>query len=82
MVISIAEKILLIERPHPIRVAIDGIDAAGKTTLAKQLATILEEQGRSVIQASIDDFHNPKAVRQQRGTLSPEGYFYDTQNVN
>lgn len=30
---QLADLILEVERPHPLRVAIDGIDAAGKTTL-------------------------------------------------
>src|SRR5450759_1567169 len=42
--------------PHPLRVAIDGIDAAGKTTLADELAPLIEAQGRPVIRASIDGF--------------------------
>ena len=39
---SLARQILRIERPHPIRVAIDGPDAAGKTTLADELAPMIE----------------------------------------
>jgi uridine kinase len=40
--------------PHPTRVAIDGVDAAGKTTLDDELAEVLRERGRGVIRASID----------------------------
>jgi uridine kinase len=44
---------------HPTRVAIDGAPASGKTTLADELATILREDGREVIRATIDGFLVP-----------------------
>lgn len=59
-------------------VAVDGIDAAGKTTLANSLRDELERRGSHVIRASLDGFHNPAAVRHARGNLSPEGYFYNS----
>ena len=63
---------------HPLRVAIDGIDAAGKTTLADELAPLIEAQGRPVIRASIDGFHHSHSVRYRRGPDSPEGYYEDS----
>ncbi|MGD8455697.1 MAG: hypothetical protein PVF83_04865 [Anaerolineales bacterium] len=69
-------EIARIKRPHPIRVAIDGVDASGKTTLANELASLLEVVGRTVIRASIDGFHNPRAIRYQAGDTSPEGYYH------
>ncbi|HYJ06598.1 MAG TPA: hypothetical protein VEX43_15795 [Chthoniobacterales bacterium] len=77
---NIAEQIAAIERPHPVRVAIDGVDAAGKTTFGDELATALAASCRPIIRASIDGFHNPAAVRRRRGALSPEGYFHDSFN--
>jgi uridine kinase len=74
----LARVILEVDRPHPVRVAIDGPDAAGKTVLADQLAPILEVAGRPVIRASIDGFHRPRAQRLERGAESPEGYFRDS----
>jgi Panthothenate kinase len=74
----LAHVILEIDRPHPVRVAIDGPDAAGKTVLADELAPILEGAGRPVIRASIDGFHRPRAQRLARGAESPEGYFHDS----
>src|SRR5262245_14341636 len=56
---------------HPLRGAIDGIDAAGKTTLANELAPLIEAQGRPAIRASIDDFHRPRAERYRQGPASP-----------
>ncbi len=77
---DIASRIAGVRRPHPIRVAIDGVDAAGKTTLADELAPVVTALGRSVIRASIDGFHNPQATRRRRGSRSPEGYFHDSFN--
>ncbi len=77
---QIAEYLCSIRLSHPLRVAIDGIDAAGKTTFANALAPVLERRRRTVIRASIDGFHNPKAMRHARGSLSPEGYYYDSFN--
>jgi uridine kinase len=65
------------ERPHPLRVAIDGPDAAGKTTLGDELAEHLAGK-RPVIRAGIDDFHNPREYRLRRGADSPEGYYLDS----
>jgi uridine kinase len=73
--------ILRVSKLHPVRVGIDGIDNAGKTTLADQLVPILELAGRSVIRASIDGFHNPREIRYRLGRRSAEGYFRDSFNL-
>jgi uridine kinase len=73
---SIVAQILAIRRDHPVRVAFDGIDAAGKTTLADAVAQALVGARRQVIRASIDGFHNPRAVRYRRGDRSPAGYYH------
>jgi uridine kinase len=74
----LAEAIESVARPHPIRVAIDGPDAAGKTTLADELAALLRDRGRSVIRASIDGFHRPRAERYRAGEASAQGYYEDS----
>jgi uridine kinase len=74
----LAGRILGVERPHTVRVALDGPDAAGKTTLAEELLEPLRAGGRPVIRASVDGFHNPARVRHARGRLSPEGYYRDS----
>jgi uridine kinase len=61
-----------------IRVAIDGVDGAGKTMLADALAPLVSGKGRPTIRASVDDFHNPRAVRYARGKYSPDGFFLDS----
>lgn len=75
---ELAERIVRLARPHPIRVAIDGVDAAGKTRLADDLVAPIEARGRPVIRASIDGFHHPAARRYRRGRASPEGYYHDS----
>jgi uridine kinase len=59
-------------------VAVDGIDAAGKTTLANDLVPCLQAHGRPVIRASIDGFHRPRVERYRRGATSAEGYYWDS----
>jgi uridine kinase len=62
---------------HPLRVAVDGPPAAGKTTLADELAAVLRAQGRNVIRATVDDFLFPRARRYRRGRYSAEGCYFD-----
>ncbi len=61
-----------------VRVGIDGVDGAGKTCFADELAELLKASGRSTIRASVDGFHNPKMTRYRRGRSSPEGFFHDS----
>ena len=68
--------IAAVSRPHPLRVALDGVDAAGKTSLADELVRPLQGRGYPVIRASLDGFHHPRAFRHRRGATSPEGYYY------
>ena len=64
---------------HPrVLVAFDGPDAAGKTTMANALVGQLPGQ---VVRASIDGFHHPRERRLRRGSLSPEGYYRDSFDV-
>jgi uridine kinase len=76
----VGAKITGIKRPYPTRVAIDGVSAAGKTTLADELAELVRELGRPVIRASVDDFHNVPSIRWARGRESAEGFYLDTFN--
>jgi uridine kinase len=65
-------------RAGRVLVAIDGIDGAGKTVFADDLATLMREQSRAVFRASIDGFHRPRAFRYARGPESPEGFYRDS----
>ncbi|MPY65258.1 uridine kinase [Deinococcus sp. SDU3-2] len=64
-----------------LRVAVDGVDGAGKTTFADELAEALRARGQTVIRASIDGFHAPRAVRYRRGRTSPEGFYRDSYDL-
>jgi uridine kinase len=76
----LGEAILGYQKGSPVLVGIDGVDASGKTTLADKLADRLKESNRQIIRASIDGFHNPRAIRYRRGRNSPIGYYRDSFN--
>jgi uridine kinase len=78
VVVELADRIEGVRRPHAVRVAIDGVDAAGKTTLADAIASALRRRGREVVRVSVDGFLRPRAERYRRGELSPEGYYHDS----
>ena len=70
----------VLETPSPfvLRVAIDGVDGAGKTTFADELETVLEPSGRDIIRASVDGFHHPRNLRYRLGRDSPTGFYRDS----
>ena len=78
---SLVNAVSSIRMARPIRVAVDGRTASGKTTLSDELAEILTAGGRDVIRTSIDGFHRPKAERYARGRQSPEGYYHDARDL-
>jgi uridine kinase len=69
----VAAAVLALPAVGTVRVGIDGVDGAGKTTFADELREALTPSGRPVIRATVDGFHNPKTVRYRRGRSSPEG---------
>lgn len=60
---------------RPLRVAIDGRSASGKTRLAAELATLIGKLGFQVLNPSIDGFHHPRERRYPQGGFSAQGYF-------
>jgi uridine kinase len=78
----LAEAVGSITVPHPSRVAVDGPPAAGKTTLADELAVVLRAQGREVIRATIDGFLFPRAQRYRRGEYSSEACYFDNHDYD
>lgn len=79
LVSSLAEQVLANQSPGAFRrVGVDGVDGAGKTCLADELAAAVHDRGVPVERMSIDGFHNPRAVRYRRGRASPEGFFRDS----
>lgn len=77
-VADVAARITALATAHPTRVAVDGVDGAGKTCFADELGAALTVLGRPVIRSSIDGFHRPRAARYERGSTSPEGYYLDS----
>jgi uridine kinase len=77
---TIADAIVCLPADQVVRVGIDGVDGAGKSMFGDELAQLLMAAGRRVIRASVDGFHNPKAIRYRLGRHSPEGYFRDSYN--
>ena len=78
---ELASRIAGIASARPVRVAVDGRTASGKTTLADELAGAVGNTGREVIRTSIDGFHRPKVERYARGRHSAEGYYYDARDL-
>ncbi len=73
----VADRILSYPSSAVMRVAIDGVDGAGKTTFADEIAGLLTAS-KPIIRASVDSFHNPCAVRYRLGQSSPRGFFSDS----
>ncbi|MFF0264224.1 uridine kinase [Kribbella sp. NPDC004536] len=75
---KLASEVLAVERAHPVRVAVDGCSAAGKTTLADELADVLRGRtGREVIRAEVDHFKRAPELRTTYPLESPESYYYE-----
>ena len=58
--------------PRPTIIGINGAITSGKTTLARRLAEYLQKQNIPVTVVHIDDFHQPRSLRQKE--VSPAYY--------
>ena len=75
---DLADRILAVDLAHPTRVGIDGHSAAGKTTLADELATTLRgKTTRPVLRVMIDHFKRHVDLRTQYPAGSPESYYFE-----
>jgi uridine kinase len=63
------------------RIGVDGVDGAGKTSLAEEIAQLLTKRARPCVRVSLDFFERPPAERHARGELSAEGYYLDSFDV-
>jgi uridine kinase len=71
----LARTLITVPSHQPLLVAIDGRSAAGKTTLADDLATRIERQGRPTFRSSLDDFHPPgHKYRSAERRYTPQTY--------
>jgi uridine kinase len=78
LIVHLGNEVIAMASDGPRRVAVDGPDAAGKTSLADELADHLRARDIDVARASIDGFHRPRVQRIARGELSAEGYYRDS----
>ncbi|KEK24639.1 uridine kinase [Bacillus gaemokensis] len=74
---EIIERMFRFKLDRPLRVAVSGITASGKTTFANELQKEMQLQGRKIVRTSIDNFHNPRIVRYSQGKESAKGYYED-----
>ncbi|GAA2581688.1 uridine kinase [Dactylosporangium fulvum] len=80
---GLAHRILALRLDHPARVGIDGHSAAGKTTLADELASILREKTeRPVLRVTVDHFKRHVDLRTQYPAGSPESYYFEMFDVD
>jgi uridine kinase len=73
---TVAQQIATLD-PGRLRVAVDGLTAAGKTSFGHELAAALRGLGRPTMRASLDDFKHPWRHAREQGydRLSGEGYY-------
>ncbi len=80
------------QKQAPLRVAIVGMQGAGKTTFAREFTEFLLNENEIEVEGGIrecclqpvhvkiDDFHHPKAHRYRQGRDSAKGYYEDAYN--
>jgi uridine kinase len=63
--------------PGRLRVAVDGLTGAGKTSFGHELAAALRSLGRPTMRASMDDFKHPWRHAREHGydRVTGEGYY-------
>ncbi|KAK5659292.1 hypothetical protein OQA88_1385 [Cercophora sp. LCS_1] len=76
---ELASTLSILRPGQRLLVGIDGVDGAGKSTFADELALRVQDS-RPIMRISLDDFHNPRDIRYQRGRGSPEGFWLDSYN--
>jgi uridine kinase len=79
---AIARNLVDMKIDHPLRVGVDGICGAGKTTFRRALAGRLRRGSRTVVEIDSDGFHHPRAVRYRQGRGSARGYYEDAYDLD
>lgn len=66
-----------------LRVAIDGLTAAGKTSFGHELAAAIRARGRTTLRASLDDFKKPWRDAREKGydRVTGEGYYRNAPDI-
>jgi len=75
---ALADRVTAVHSDRRVRVGVDGVDGAGKTTLAEHLAGLVRGLGRPAVVVGEDGFHRPAAERWARGRHDPEGFYRDS----
>lgn len=75
---EVADLIDALRPGHPVRVGIDGVCGAGKTSFASELVQVVA-RGRPAVHLDSDGFHRPRAVR-RRGAAA-RGYYDDAYDL-
>lgn len=65
-----------------LRVVVDGLTAAGKTSFGRELARGLARMGRPVYRATLDDFKRPWRDRYRYDRESAEGYYRNASDID
>ncbi|WP_350108150.1 hypothetical protein [Fulvivirga sp.] len=76
----IFNKIKLLKKDKPKRIAINGIEGTGKTIFAQSFVKFLNAQGKTALHISIDGFHYNQSHRYRQGRDSAKGYYEDSYN--
>ena len=77
----VADSLVARRQTHPLRVAVDGITASGKSTFAAQLTVAVAARGRPALHLSTDDYHHQRAHRYRQGRDSAAGYYEDAYDL-
>jgi uridine kinase len=80
---TLTDQILGLRLDHPTRVGIDGHSAAGKTTLADELAdTLRQRTARPLLRVTLDQFKRHVDLRTRYPAGSPQNYYFEMFDVD
>lgn len=74
---ELADYLVSVRVDHPLRVGVDGVCGAGKSTFARELAEAVARTGRCVVRIDSDGFHHRRDRRYRQGRDSARGYYED-----
>ena len=80
VIAKLVDNILMAKQAGTMVVAVTGITASGKSTLANEICDGLAAKGCDAFRATIDDFHHPLASRYASKKESWLAYFEDAHN--
>jgi uridine kinase len=81
VIATVTEVVVAADAGHPVRVAVEGITAAGKTTFARELASAVVATGRPARALTMDGWHHPAEHRHRQGRGSADGYYEDAYDL-